>query len=365
MISSHRPDEITFYEELGVAPAASPDEIRDAFRALVRLLHPDQQTDAQLKNIAENQMRKLNRIYSVLSDPQRRREYDDRLEEDYGPALAAVPPFRPAIAKMMARAAWVGAITVSAGLLIWLASDSTPGPQASAPEQIVPAASATPVTVSKSVPRGDQSSVIASLRSDLKAATLERDAAIHELLRLRGSEPAAQSPSALRPEGTEVRPPAITMTELPSAARLPAFSNTAFSNPAIPRIENPAPRKLAGFWFYAKPPLGQRSKNQSLYPPQYIEVTINEEGGVIYGRYRARFEVADRPISPDVNFTFTGPSSSGSQPGFPWTGSGGAKGELTLKLVSENSMKIDWTATELGTQLGLDGGTAVLTRRIE
>ena len=81
-------------------------------------------------------------------------------------------------------------------------------------------------------------------------------------------------------------------------------------------------------------------------------MTINEENGVIYGRYRARFEVVDRPISPDVNFTFTGPSSSGSQSGFPWTGSGGAKGELTLRLVSENSMRIDWTATELGTQLG-------------
>jgi hypothetical protein len=138
-----------------------------------------------------------------------------------------------------------------------------------------------------------------------------------------------------------------------------------FSSSAVPRIDSPAPRKLAGFWFYAKPTLGQRNKNQALYPPQYIEVTITEESGVIYGRYRARFEVADRPISPDVNFTFSGPSSPGSQSGFPWTGSAGAKGDLTLKLVSENSMKIDWTATELGTQLGLEGGTAVLTRRIE
>jgi len=133
----------------------------------------------------------------------------------------------------------------------------------------------------------------------------------------------------------------------------------------MPRVEAPATRKLAGFWFYAKPPLGQHNKNQSLYPPQYIEVTINEENGIIYGRYRARFEVIDRPISPDVNFTFSGPPGSGSQSGFPWSGSGGAKGELTMKLLSENSMKLDWTATELGTQLGLEGGTAVLTRRIE
>ena len=61
-----RASEITYYEELGVASDASSEEIRDAFRALVRLLHPDQQTDEQLKDIAENQMRKLNRIYAVL-----------------------------------------------------------------------------------------------------------------------------------------------------------------------------------------------------------------------------------------------------------------------------------------------------------
>ncbi len=85
MLASHRADEITFYEELGVAPDASPEEIRDAFRALVRLLHPDQQTDSQLKQIAEKQMRKLNRIYSVLSDPEeRRRDTTIEREEDYG-----------------------------------------------------------------------------------------------------------------------------------------------------------------------------------------------------------------------------------------------------------------------------------------
>jgi hypothetical protein len=36
-----------------------------------------------------------------------------------------------------------------------------------------------------------------------------------------------------------------------------------------------------------------------------------------------------------------------------------------LKLTSGNSMRIDWIATELGSQQGLGSGTAVLTRRIE
>ena len=55
-------------EELGVAQNAPPEEIKDSFRALVRILHPDHQTDPQLKEIAERQMRKLNGIYAVLSE---------------------------------------------------------------------------------------------------------------------------------------------------------------------------------------------------------------------------------------------------------------------------------------------------------
>lgn len=122
--------------------------------------------------------------------------------------------------------------------------------------------------------------------------------------------------------------------------------------------------QLAGFWFYAKPPDGQTNKNQTLYPPEYIEVTITEEAGVIHGRYRSRFQIVDRAISPDVNFTFSG-ARNGAQCNCQWIGAGGAKGELTLKLTSDNSIRIDWSATELGTQQGLISGTAVLTRRIE
>src|SRR5258708_2668158 len=88
-----RASEITYYDELGVAPDASPEHIRDSFRLLVRLLHPDQQTDQQLKDSAERQMRKLNRIYAVLSDPDRRCRYDDSLEEDrLAPAIVFGPP---------------------------------------------------------------------------------------------------------------------------------------------------------------------------------------------------------------------------------------------------------------------------------
>jgi hypothetical protein len=362
MIASRRASEITFYEELGVSSDASPEQIREAFRALVRLLHPDQQTDLQLKDTAEKQMRKLNRIYDTLSDPEKRRQYDDELVEDYGPPAIPGPQFQPALTKTLVRAAWIVALVMGVALVIWLTADSAPAPQASTVDQPLPAPAGTPALAPKAAPRGDQDSVIAGLRADLKAVIVERDAAVHELARLRGNQAAPPPPGPPGTDSAEIRPPAITMTELPSAAKLPVLSA---SNNSLPRMELPATRKLAGFWFYAKPSLGQRNKNQALYPPQFIEITINEESGMTSGRVRARFEVADRPISPDVNFTFTGPSTPGPQASFPWTGSAGARGDLTFKFISENSVKFDWTATDLGTQLGLEGGTAVLTRRIE
>ena len=126
MIASHDDSEITYYDELGVAPNASPEQIRDAFRLFVRLLHPDQQTDPQLKDIAEKQMRKLNRIYDVLSDPESRRRYDEILETDFSPPIILNAP-SPGGRRLGATLAWGAAIVVSAGLLIWLASENTSG----------------------------------------------------------------------------------------------------------------------------------------------------------------------------------------------------------------------------------------------
>jgi curved DNA-binding protein CbpA len=348
MIASHRADEITLYEELGVSPGASSEEIREAFRSLARLLHPDQQTDAQLKDIAEKQMRKLNRVYAVLSDPERRRQYDEVPDDEYGPAVVPGSPFRPGVAKVMARGAWGVAILFSAGLLIWLATETTPGPQSRTRDQSAPPTAASPSRSAGSV--GDPESLIAGLRSDVRAVTRQRDAAIRELSRLRGAARARQSASSALPE---VRSPAITMTELPSAAKFPGF------------VESPVSQNLAGFWFYAKLPQGQHYKNEGRYPPEYIEAAISEQNGTIYGKYRARFQIAGRAISPDVDFTFTGPLGDRPRMTFPWTGPGGAKGVLTLRFTSGNSLLIDWNATELGTRQGLDADTAILTRRIQ
>jgi hypothetical protein len=126
----------------------------------------------------------LNRIYAVLSDPERRRRYDELLDEQYLPTVVVGAITDPVFRESMAKVAWIAAIAVSAVLLVWLAWETTPGAQTHARDQTAfqtyPAAAESRSTVDSS----EESSLIARLRSDLRAATLERDAAIHELQRL-------------------------------------------------------------------------------------------------------------------------------------------------------------------------------------
>src|ERR1017187_10142215 len=55
------------YEELAVAQDVSLEEIHQAYQALARLLHPDNQSDPKLKSAAERQMIRLNEILVARS----------------------------------------------------------------------------------------------------------------------------------------------------------------------------------------------------------------------------------------------------------------------------------------------------------
>jgi len=44
---------MNYYEELGIRQDAALEEIRQAYKLLARLLHPDAQPDARLKAMAE------------------------------------------------------------------------------------------------------------------------------------------------------------------------------------------------------------------------------------------------------------------------------------------------------------------------
>jgi len=62
-----------YYATLGVAREASAEEIKKAFRALARKYHPDTATD---KVSAEEKFKEVNEAHEVLSDPEKRRKYD-------------------------------------------------------------------------------------------------------------------------------------------------------------------------------------------------------------------------------------------------------------------------------------------------
>lgn len=61
-----------YYSALGVAKAASQDEVRKAYRKLARKYHPDVSQEAD----AEARMRELNEAYDVLRDKDKRAAYD-------------------------------------------------------------------------------------------------------------------------------------------------------------------------------------------------------------------------------------------------------------------------------------------------
>lgn len=64
------------YAALGVSRTASADEIRKAYRKLARVHHPDANPDDPA---AEERFKEISHAHDVLSDPEKRREYDDRL----------------------------------------------------------------------------------------------------------------------------------------------------------------------------------------------------------------------------------------------------------------------------------------------
>jgi curved DNA-binding protein len=62
-----------YYETLGVSKTATEDEVKSAFRKLARKFHPDVAKD---KKAAEEKFKQINEAYEVLSDPEKRKKYD-------------------------------------------------------------------------------------------------------------------------------------------------------------------------------------------------------------------------------------------------------------------------------------------------
>ena len=63
-----------FYKELGISSGATQDEIKKAYRKLARDLHPDKNPG---DTKAEERFKAVSEAHAVLSDPEKRAEYDE------------------------------------------------------------------------------------------------------------------------------------------------------------------------------------------------------------------------------------------------------------------------------------------------
>ncbi len=62
-----------YYKTLGVDKKASPEEIKKAYRKLARQYHPDRNPDDKQ---AEAKFKEISQAHDVLSDPEKRKQYD-------------------------------------------------------------------------------------------------------------------------------------------------------------------------------------------------------------------------------------------------------------------------------------------------
>lgn len=327
---------MTYYEELGISADASAEEIRQAHRRLVKLLHPDQhQDDEELRRLAEIQMMRVNAFVAELLDSSLRDSYDAKLRggEVAPPPVVVVPPrVNPAYR-------WAACVISGLALVALLGVRSpTDSVRSAAGNDSVPSLqtqSGSPVSKGRGKPAGSRTHGVRSVELD-PARSQEAAQATQQAQSAR-SEPATPSTLATTPPS-----PAQTTKEVATTLRHSAGS------------------PLSGTWLYAG---GTRSdRDKDLYPPEYIELRIREDGDVLRGDYRGRYAVTDLAIPPSVNFTFEGKTEGES---WRWRGPGGSSGTLTIRLLHRNAIQVDWKVTDFGSNgAGLEFGTATLVRRL-
>ena len=355
---------MTFYEELGVGPAANVLEIRQAYRLLARLVHPDRQQDPNCKQLAEDQMKRLNEILGTLSNPEKRKDYDTKLKT--AKALQAIQfelcppePIGRQIWQLIAQYGAWGVTAVLAVLCLVLLT-LTPSTSPDAASSVKPAARGpSPATSEKleNVPSHAEDQP----QPNLQPSESQGAKALNTPANFwRGQ---SRSTFSVQPP-TKSSMPMASQSEIVQPLQVdPAAQTSQTTLSAAPPPVKLAQATFAGNWFFA--PNINENQDSGLYPPEYIELLLSETDGVLMGHFRARYHVPDRAVFPEVAFQIEGRGGHETSIHVGWKSANGAKGEANLKLLTANSLEMNWWATTLSRQQGLVSGTAVLIKRLE
>ena len=111
---------LNYYEELGVNQNATVEEIRLAYKALARVVHPDAHPDPESKAAAEMRMQRLNALVDTLTRPDARAVYDASLGAVPVPVTITNGGASSLGGTFLQRQLlWIATATVAAGGFIW------------------------------------------------------------------------------------------------------------------------------------------------------------------------------------------------------------------------------------------------------
>lgn len=248
----------------------------------------------------------------MLSDADRRLRYDAELGRNGAPAVASPRPRKSLSARAFITMGWLICAFSGAIGIGWYMSQQT-GVRLHVPITEVKAA---PAPVAQET---------GSVSSELAGAKAERDRALAHI--------------ALQEKQLEFL--TGSLLETPPASR----SGSARFN---------------GTWVLAEPKV--TSVNSSL-APLAADLIVSEVRGTLQGRYRARYPTIGRPEALTVRFYLEGKCPSPDVANVTWMGDAGAKGDAQLRLASDHTIEMVWSATDLGGQTIPASGNVTLARK--
>jgi len=265
---------VTHYDEFGLSPTASVEEIQRTHRNLARLLHPDPIQDEELRRLAERQLKRVNHIYSILVDPVRRQKHNLQLT-------------RRADVEMFARrrswratpwhaSAAVTRLSLALGFqgVLWWSDAGNLRERVVYVDRVESRHLAPRSTATREEAAQLLLADTRELRRMLNQVILERDQAVARLTSLRSAVPFAPAVSL-----AAARPLASATSAEPQSG-----TGTASAVEANVETQNVARPNLIGTWIYSAP--GARISPADQYPAEYIELLLTERDSMLWDRYR-------------------------------------------------------------------------------